>query len=141
MLALPIGVLDSTCWRVSPKFHWHALERFRSLWCSTGYYFIDDELSHAKWRSSCAAVYTYFQFVFAVFAPPASCRLFIDIGRSGASLATILLTTSAPMLRGARPARPFTHFSIEFLLFFFRLPHVGFSTTSVALVFYWLLFQ
>ena len=34
-----------------------------------------------------------------------------DIDRSGASLATILLTTSVPMLCGAPPAPPFTHFS------------------------------
>ena len=38
---------------------------------------------------------------------------FNDIDRSGASLATISLTTSVPMLRGAPPARPFTHFSNE----------------------------
>ena len=38
---------------------------------------------------------------------------FNDIDRSGVSLATISLTTSVPMLRGARPARPFTHFSNE----------------------------
>ena len=44
------------------------------------------------------------------------------------------------MLHGARPARPFTHISNSFLLFLLRLFHAGFSTTSVALVFHWLLF-
>ena len=141
MLALPIRVFDSTCRRVSPKHHWHAFERFRSLKCFTGYYFIDDERSHNARRSSCAAVYIPFPFVFAIFAPPASCRFFIDVGRSGASLATISLTTSAPMQRGARPARPFTHFSNSFLLFLLRLPHAVFSSTSVALVLHWLLFH
>ena len=42
---------------------------------------------------------------------------FSVINRSGASLATISLTTSAPIMRGARPARSFTHFSNSFLLF------------------------
>ena len=38
---------------------------------------------------------------------------FNDIDRSVVSLATISLTTSVPMLRGAPPARPFTHFCEE----------------------------
>ena len=141
MLALPIGVLDFTCLRVALVLHWHAFQRHRLLWCFTGYYFIDDERSHAAWRSSCAAVYTYFQLVFAIFAPPVSCQLFIDIGRSGASLATISLTTSAPMQRGARPVRPFSYFSNSFLNFWLRLPHVVFAKMSVALVLHWLLFH
>ena len=37
----------------------------------------------------------------------------LDYSRSGVSLAIISLTTSAPMLRGAPPARPFTHFCEE----------------------------
>ena len=37
----------------------------------------------------------------------------LDYSRSGVSLAIISLTTSAPMLRGAAPARPFTHFCEE----------------------------
>ena len=40
---------------------------FNPLWCFTGYYFIDEERSHAAWRSSCAAVHTFFQLVFAIF--------------------------------------------------------------------------
>ena len=36
---------------------------------------------------------------------------FSDIDRSGVSLATISLTTNVLILRGVRPARPFTHFS------------------------------
>ena len=58
---------------------------------------------------------TFFQFVLLFFAPPAACQLCNGIGRSGASLATIPLTTSAPMQRGARPACSFTHFSHVFL--------------------------
>ena len=38
---------------------------------------------------------------------------FSNIDCSGVSLATISLTTSVPMLRGAPPARPFTHFCEE----------------------------
>ena len=45
------------------------------------------------------------------------------------------------MQRGACPARPFTHFSHPFLLFFLRLHHAGLSTMSVALVLHWLLFH
>ena len=113
----PYKRLDFTCLLVALVFHWLSFQRHRSLWCFTGYYFVDDKRSHAAWRSSCAAVYTLFQFVFAIFAPPASCRFFDDVGRSGASLATDSLTRSAPMQRAARPARPFTHFSNSFLLF------------------------
>ena len=126
---------------LAPPASCRFLQRCRSLWCFTGYYFIDEERSHAAWRSSCALVSTLFQLVFAIFAPPASCRFYHDIDRSGVSLATISLTTSAPMQRGARPARPFTHFSNSFLLFFARLPHTVFWTTSVALVLHWLLFH
>ena len=46
MLALPIGVLDFTCWHVARKLHWYAFERFRSLLCFMGYYLIDGERSH-----------------------------------------------------------------------------------------------
>ena len=67
MLILPNKRLDFTCLRVARVLHWHAIQRHRSLWCFTGYYFIDDERSHALWRSSCAGVYTYFQLVFAIF--------------------------------------------------------------------------
>ena len=42
---------------------------------------------------------------------------FDKFDRSGVSLAIISVTTSALMERGARPARPFTHFSNSFLLF------------------------
>ena len=66
-----------------------------------------------------ARPFTHFSYSFLLFfAPPASCLFFIDVGRPGASLASISLTTSAPMLRGARPARSFTHFSNSFLLLF-----------------------
>ena len=37
----------------------------------------------------------------------------LDYSHSGVSLATISLTTSVLILRGARPARPFTHFCEE----------------------------
>ena len=67
MLILPNKRVDFTCFRVALVFHWHAFHRHRSLWCFTGYYFIDEERSHATWRSSCAAVYTLFGFVFAIF--------------------------------------------------------------------------
>ena len=61
MLILPNKRLDFTCLRVALVLHWHAIQRHRSLWCFTGYYFIDDERSHAAWRSSCAPVYTLLQ--------------------------------------------------------------------------------
>ena len=65
-----------------------------------------------------ARPFTHISNSFLLFlAPPASCRFVDDVGRSGASLATISLTTSAPIMRGARPARSFTHFSNSFLLF------------------------
>ena len=48
---------------LAPSF----FHRCRSLWCFAGYYFSDDERSRAAWRSSCAVVYTFFQFVFAIF--------------------------------------------------------------------------
>ena len=67
MLALPIGVLDFTCLRVALVLHWHAFQRHRLLWCFTGYYFIDEERSHAAWRSSCALVYTFFQIDLLTF--------------------------------------------------------------------------
>ena len=96
------------------------------------------------------------------FAPPIASLLWCftgyhldDFGLSGVSLATISLTRSAPMQRGARPARSFTHFSNSFLLFlappascrFFE--GVGRSGVSLAtiwmtlgpLVFHWLLFR
>ena len=141
MLILPNKRLDFTCLRVALVLHWHAIQRHRSLWCFTGYYFIDDERSHALWRSSCAAVYTYFQLVFAIFGSAclmsfcrrcrslwcftgydfidetASCRFLGNIDRSGVSLATISLTRSAPMQRGARPARPSVALVLHWLLF------------------------
>ena len=55
--------LDFTCLRVALAVHWHAFERYRSLWCFTGYDFVDDKRSHAAWHSSCAPVYTYFQLI------------------------------------------------------------------------------
>ena len=58
----------------------------------------------------------------------------LDFNRSGASLATISLTRNAPMQRGARPARPFIHFSDSFCYFLLRLPHVSCAMTSIALV-------
>ena len=89
-----------------------------------------------------ARPFTHISNSFLLFlAPPASCRFVVDVGRCGASLAAISLTRSALMQRGARPARPFTHFSNSFLLFLLRLPDAGFSTASVALVFHWLLFH
>ena len=80
---------------------------------------------------------------------------FSDIDRSGVSLATISLTTSAPMQRGARPARPFTHFCKEICLLLSWPCSCGWrssrccsgvslasiSHTFGALVFHWLLFR
>ena len=93
--------------------------RRRSLWCFTGYYFIDDERSHAAWRSSCAPVYTLLRrdlltFKLALLMWMAVLALllwcftgyhFTHFWCSGVSLATISLTTSVPMLRGARRPR------------------------------------
>ena len=59
MLILHDGRLDFTCLLVALVLHWLSFQRHRSLWCFTGYYFIDDERSHAAWRSSCAPVYTF----------------------------------------------------------------------------------
>ena len=53
--------LDYTHLRVALVFHWHAFQRYRSLWCFAGYYFVDDKRSHAAWRSSCAPVNTFFR--------------------------------------------------------------------------------
>ena len=56
------------------------------------------------------------QLVLLFLAPPDSCQLCHDIDRSGVSLATISLTTSAPMQHGTRPAGSFTHLLFRFVL-------------------------
>ena len=115
MLALPIGVLDFTCLRVALVLHWPAFQRYRSLWCFTGYYFVDDKRSHTAWRSSCAPDYTLFRcylltfklawlMSMAVLAPLLWCftgQHSTHFWCSRVSLATISLTTRVPMLRGA----------------------------------------
>ena len=119
MLVLPNKRLDFTCLLVALVFHWLSFQRHRSLWCFTGYYFIDDERSHAAWRSSCAPVYTLLRrylltFKLALLMWMAVLALllwcftgyhFTHFWCSGVSLATISLTTSVPMLRGARRPR------------------------------------
>ena len=125
MLILPDKRLDFTCLRVALAFHWHAFQRYRSLWCFTGYYFVDDKRSHTAWRSSCAPDYTLFRCYLltfklawlmwmAVLALLLWCFTgyhFTHFWCCGVSLATISLTTCVPMLHGARPARPYTHIS------------------------------
>ena len=103
-----------------------------------------------------ARPFTHFANSFLIFlAPPASCQLCNDIDRSGVSLATISLTTNAPMQRGARPACPFTHFCEEIYLLLSWPCSCGWrssrccsgaslasiSHTFSALVFHWLLFR
>ena len=99
MLILPNKRLDFTSLRVALVLHWHAFQRHRLLWCFTGYYFIDEERSHAVWRSSCALVYTFFEFVFAIFCSACPMSFLDDVGRSGASLASIWMTFCALVLR------------------------------------------
>ena len=111
--------LDYTCLHVALVLHWPAFQQHRLLWCFTGYYFVDDKRSHAAWRSSCAPDFTLFRCYLltfklawlmwmAVLALLLWCFTgyhFTHFWCCGVSLATISLTTSAPMLRGARRPR------------------------------------
>ena len=140
--------LDYTCLRVALVLHWPAFQQHRLLWRFTGYYFVDDKRSHTAWRSSCAPDYTLFRcylltFKLAWLMWMAVLALllwrftgyhFTHFWCCGVSLATISLTTSVLILRGARPARPYTHISNSYcdLLVVLSLPFTHISKARGA---------
>ena len=111
---------------VALVLHWLAFHTLLVLWCFTGYYFVDNERSHAAWRSSCAPVYTLlrrdlltFKLAYLMWMAVLALLLWCFTGQhfthfwcSGVSLATISLTTRVPMLRAARRPCSYTHVSI-----------------------------